>query len=136
MAKTLLLAASDPNSTYLLRRYAEQSGFEIAHTSANKDVLALARRIRPAAIILETGLPGMMDWSLLQALKAHKATCRVPVLVYWWAEEDVDDQAQDVAGYLQHPVLYEDFLAALTRVGVQPPCFSLPDAALEPAEGA
>ena len=121
MKPTLLLAATDPNSIYLLRRYAEESGFATLHASEGKKVLALARQARPTAIILETGLPGMMGWSVLQSLRAQQSTRRVPVVIYSWSDEGIDDPVEGAVGFLQHPVLYEDFLAALADAGVHPP---------------
>ena len=121
MTRHLLLAATDPNSIYLLRRYAEESGFAFVHASEGKEVVRLARRVRPAAIILETGLPGMADQNDLLALKREEATRSIPVVVYCWSQEEAEDWAQAVAGYLQHPLLYDDFLAALRIAGVCPP---------------
>lgn len=121
MKPTLLLAATDPNSIYLLRRYAEESGFAIVHASEGKKVLALARQAKPTAIILEAGLPGMMGWSVLEGLRAEQATCRMPVVIYSWSDEEIGDQLEGTVGFLQHPVLYEDFLAALADAGVHPP---------------
>ena len=121
MTEPLLLAATDPNSIYLLRRYAEESGFVVVHANEVEDVLLLARRVKPAVIIVETGLPGMADRRVWLALKADEVTRHIPVVVYSWFEEEADDPVQGVASYLQHPLLYEGFLAALRKAGVCPP---------------
>lgn len=120
MAQALLLAATDPNSIYLLRRYAEECGFSMVNTSRSQEVLALARQVEPAAIILEIGPPGVMDWGVLKRLRAEESTRCVPVMVYSWSGEELDEHAEGVTGYLRHPLLYSDFVAALEEAGVYP----------------
>ena len=44
MLKTILIAANDPNIIYLLRRYAEASGFEVVRCDFGEDLLRLARQ--------------------------------------------------------------------------------------------
>lgn len=121
MTQALLLAATDPNSIYLLRRYAEESGFRVVSASRSQEVLTLARQVGPAAIILEVGLPGVMDWSVLKRLRAEEHTRGVPVMVYSWSGEELDEEAEGVSAYLHHPLLYSDFVAALEEAGVYPP---------------
>jgi CheY-like chemotaxis protein len=41
MTKTVVIAANDPNVHYLLRRYAEEGGFQTANAYQGKDWLAL-----------------------------------------------------------------------------------------------
>jgi DNA-binding response OmpR family regulator len=56
---------------------------------------------------------------ILHALKADHATCNIPVLMCsGWSEENWQVEGAD--GYIQKPVLYRDFLAALISVGVGP----------------
>ncbi len=45
MSQTIMIGANDPNITYLLQRYAEESGFQTAHVGHSKDVLELAHRL-------------------------------------------------------------------------------------------
>ena len=121
MNRPLLLAATDPNSIYLLRRYAEESGFSLVHAREGKEILPLARRARPAAILVETGLPGLSGRDLLRDLRAEDATRGIPVVVCCYSEDEADWQAQDVAGCLQHPILLDHFLAVLQRAGIASP---------------
>ncbi len=119
MAKTIMIAANDPNLIYLLQRYAEESGFGTVKTGWGEDALILAQNAKPAVIILEIELPGTKGWEILRWLKAEPTTHNIPVVVYSWLDEEACSQVEGVAGYLQRSVLYDDFLAALKQAGVQ-----------------
>ena len=54
----LLLVENDPYFIYLLKLYAEQSGFSVVNTSSGSGVFALAQQEQPAVIVLESELPG------------------------------------------------------------------------------
>jgi CheY-like chemotaxis protein len=120
MAKTILLAANDPNITYLLQRYAEASGFETVRSSQSHAALEMARQAQPALIILEMEMPDAHGWHVLCSLKAEPQTQDIPVVVYSFMDDSTHHPQPDVAGYLKTPVLYDDFLMMLKDVGVQP----------------
>jgi CheY-like chemotaxis protein len=65
-------------------------------------------------------LPDTDGWDVLQALKADPSTCEIPVLICSALREEKRSIAQGADGYLQKPILYEDFLAALTSVHLEP----------------
>ncbi len=119
MAKTIMIAANDPNLIYLLQRYAEESGFGTVKTGCGEDALTLAQNAKPAVIILEIELPGTKSWDILRWLKSEPTTHNIPIVVYSWLDEEVCSQVEGVAGYLQRSVLYDDFLAVLKQAGVQ-----------------
>jgi urea transport system substrate-binding protein len=120
MAKTILVAATDPNIAYLLQRYAEESGFETLKTGQNHAALDLARATKPALIILEVEVPYAASWRMLDWLKTEPQTCHIPVVVYSFLDEELDGPPPGVAGYLKKSILYDDFLSMLNHVGVRP----------------
>jgi CheY-like chemotaxis protein len=120
MAKTILLAADDPNIAYLLQRYAEASGFRTVQTRPDRDVLAVARSSQPALIILEEE-PTLAGRSrLLTGLQAEPGTCHIPVVVYSYNHTADDAPPRGAVGYLDQTMLFDDFLRMLEDVGVQP----------------
>ena len=119
MPQTIIIAAHDPNIAYLLQRYAEESGFQTVNAGQCNDVFALAQHTRPALIILDSELPGMVGGKVVQRLKAEPATRHIPVVVYSGLDEESPVQ-DGVASYLQKSVMYDDFLAALKCARVQP----------------
>jgi urea transport system substrate-binding protein len=116
---TIMVVGDDSSFCYLMRRYANKSTHQIVFAYSGEEALTLARREKPAVVVLEVGRPGTMGWNVLQALRADQATCNIPVvLCSWWDEEDQGlEEGADV--YLRKPILYEDFVAALTDVGIQ-----------------
>lgn len=115
MPQTILIGANDPNITYLLQRYAEESGFQTAHVCQSEDLLALAFRLQPALIILDVELLEGSDRALLRRLKNATPTSEIPIVIYSFLDEPSDDWRDCVDGYLRKSVLYDDFVAVLQR---------------------
>jgi adenylate cyclase len=120
MIKTILIAANDPNIIYLLRRYSEASGFQVVRCNFGDDLLRLARQIKPALILLEIEPPESSWRPTLQNLKADQLTYPIPVVVYSYFDEMSCNSVDEIAGYLQKSVMYNDFIAALNKAGVHP----------------
>jgi len=118
MPGTILIAANDPNITYLLQRYVEQSGFRAVKVGPDEDVVKLAQQITPALIILESDFPGLVNCEVLRDLKRGPETREVPVMVYSCLDVEVGKRVEGVAGFIQKSIRYDDFLAALKQVGV------------------
>lgn len=122
MTKTILIAAESPGTIYLLRRYAEESGYATVQVDHDEDVLDIAAHVHPAVILLEVELPKSVGWKTFGRLTADEATRGIPIVVCSWAEEASGEAPPELvekaAGYLQKPVLYGDFLATLGELGV------------------
>ncbi len=115
MSQTIMIGANDPNITYLLQRYAEESGFQTAHVRQSKDMLELAHRLQPALIILDISLDEMTDREVLRQLRAEPATRHIPIVIYSCLDEPPEDWTQSADGYLFKSVMYDDFVAVLKR---------------------
>ena len=120
MAKTILLAAADPNIAYLLQRYAEESGFATVCTHASQAALDVAREARPALIILEMDRPSTTGRQMLARLKAEPQTSDIPIVVYSYSDDASEGLLEGAAGHLNQAVLFDDFLTMLENVGVTP----------------
>lgn len=120
MLQTILIAANDPNIIYLLRRYAEASGFDVVRCTFGEDLLNLARQIHPVLILLEIEPPESSWRPYLQRLKADELTKSIPVVVYSYLEEMASSPMDEIAGFLQKSVMYNDFITALNHAGVHP----------------
>lgn len=126
MTKSIIIAVNDPNILYLLRRYAEESGFETASATRCKDVLALlAQQESPSLIILDSELlganarkTGTHPLGMWHKLEVEAAAASIPVVVYSHLDEPAGECHEGVAGCLPNSVMYDDFLAALKSAGV------------------
>lgn len=119
-AGPVMVIGYDANFCYLLRRYVQKSARQVVFAYLGEEALAMAQRQKPAAIVLEVGLPGTMGWDLLQALKGDHTTSGIPVVLCSWLGEEELGLEDGADAYLQKPILYEDFVAALTGIGVYP----------------
>ena len=121
MTKTIVIAAHSPGTIYLLRRYAEESGYRAVQVGHDEDVPRVVAQAHPAVVVVEVGLPAM-GWMTLGQLAADDATRAIPIVVCSWAEEAQcgaqPELMERTAGYLQKPVLYGDFLTTLGELGV------------------
>jgi DNA-binding response OmpR family regulator len=120
MLKTILIAANDPNIIYLLRRYAEASGFDVVRCDFGDDLLRLARQINPVMILLEIEPPETSWKPYLQRLKSDLLTKPIPVVVYSCIEDVIYSPVDEISSFLQKSVMYNDFIAALNKAGVHP----------------
>jgi CheY-like chemotaxis protein len=118
MPQTIMIAANDPNITYLLQRYAEENGFQTVSVCQGGDVLDLAHRANPALIILDIELPGSTGSKMLHRLHTEVSTCHIPVVVYSGLDEPPEDWDEGVVGYLPKSVMFDDFVAVLQYTGL------------------
>jgi CheY-like chemotaxis protein len=119
-APAALIVEDDMTCVYLWQRYMKRSGFRAISTQEGKEALDLARRERPNLVVLDVMLPDIDGWEVLQALKADPATRDIPVLICSALHEEKHSAARGADGYLQKPILYEDFLEALSNIDVRP----------------
>jgi CheY-like chemotaxis protein len=115
-----LIVEDDMTCVYLWQRYMKRSGFRAISTQEGKEALDMARRERPDLVVLDVMLPDTNGWEVLQALKADPSTCDIPVLICSALCEEKRSLAKGADGYLQKPILYEDFLAALSSMHMDP----------------
>lgn len=117
-AASIMVIGYDSDFCYLMRRYVIKSAHRVVFSHLGQDAPALARREKPAAIVLEVDASGAICWDVLRALKAGRGTRDIPVLVCSWLDQEKRSLEEGADVYLQKPILYEDFVAALTNVGV------------------
>jgi CheY-like chemotaxis protein len=116
----VLIVEDDMTCVYLWQRYMKRSGFRAISTQEGKGALDMARREKPDLVVLDVMLPDTDGWEVLQALKADPSTCDIPVLICSALREEKRSVAKGADGYLQKPILYEDFLEALSSLHMEP----------------
>ncbi len=77
--------------------------------------LELARRLDPAAVILDILLPRLNGWEVLAELKSDPATAAIPVVIVSMIDEQGAGFALGAADYLVKPVERDSLLDALAR---------------------
>jgi CheY-like chemotaxis protein len=114
----VLLVDDDRASLDLISAYLDGSPTRVLRARDGVEALELVRKERPAAIVLEIGLPRLDGWQVLKELKADHTTATIPVVI----ATDVDDRSRGLAlgadAYLRKPIGREQLLDALRQVGV------------------
>lgn len=114
----ILLADEDRASLDLNTAYLDGSPTRVVRARDGVEALDLARKVRPAAVVLEIGLPRLDGWQVLAELKADPTTAGIPVVI----ATIVDDRSRGLAlgadAYLRKPIRRDELTDALKRAGV------------------
>jgi CheY-like chemotaxis protein len=85
----LLAIDDDANFRNIVAERARGAGFKVVTASEGESGLALARDLKPSAILLDIRLPGMNGWAVLDRLKHDPAVRHIPVHVLTVGDEGV-----------------------------------------------
>lgn len=110
---TVVLIEDDPRSAELLTLYLEGDGFEVVACEDAQAGMEAARRLRPAAIVLDIMLPDLSGWDFLGLVKEDETTARIPVVIVSVLDERGKGLALGAADYLLKPVSRDDLLETL-----------------------
>jgi signal transduction histidine kinase/DNA-binding response OmpR family regulator len=119
-AGSVLIIEDDRRSADLLQVYLEGAGYTVAMARDGVEGLELARRLEPAAVILDILLPRLNGWDLLAELKGDPATSAIPVVIVSMVDEQGAGFALGAAEYLVKPVDRTRLIDALARCAVTP----------------
>jgi DNA-binding response OmpR family regulator len=114
----IMVIGSDASFCYLMQRYVTQSAHPVIMAYLGEDIVSVALRESPIAILLEADPPANRSWALLETLRAHAATRDIPIVLCAWQGQEEQGWQAGADGYLPKPVLYKDFVEALMHVGV------------------
>jgi DNA-binding response OmpR family regulator len=118
MPKTCLIAAHDPWFIQLLKIYSEECGFRVVQAFDMQEVLTKALHEKPAAILLQSDLPGTVkSRDLLKLLHRDPNTSQIPVFVFSW-QGLADEMTEGATAQLIEPVTYDSFVNALQAAGL------------------
>jgi signal transduction histidine kinase/CheY-like chemotaxis protein len=111
----VLVIEDDPQAVALLRGYLEPDGYVVESVSDGVEGIAIARRQRPAAILLDVMLKGLDGWEVLRRLKADVELREIPVLMVTVVDQQDLGLALGAVDYLVKPVERSALLHALER---------------------
>jgi signal transduction histidine kinase/CheY-like chemotaxis protein len=114
-AADILVIEDEPSSARLLQTYLAEAGHGVRLAHDGETGLAMARAIRPAAIVLDILLPGIDGWEVLRQLKSDPDLRDVPVIIATVVDERGVGLALGAVDYLVKPINPEALLDRLAR---------------------
>jgi len=126
MTQQILVVEDDDLVSHFLVELLTSAGYEATTTDSAFGAAHLIRDLRPAAVLLDIGLPYRPGTELLDELKADEQTADVPVVVISGLTESLSEERRALAaGVLGKPIDVERLLALL-RAYVASPQASAP----------
>jgi CheY-like chemotaxis protein len=114
--RRVLIVDDDRDIRETLQELLEEEGYEVETAKNGLEALALARRERPAVILLDLFMPLMDGLEFRRAQLQDPELERIPVIVVSAAagmEARIGDLG--VAGHLEKPLRIEELLETVTR---------------------
>lgn len=115
---TVLVIDDNEGLVQLLDRYLTNHACRVLAAGSGQEGLALAKQVRPSAIVLDVMMPGMDGWQLLQRLRAHPQTASTPVIICSVFNDPELAYSLGASRFLPKPVRRADILTALRELGV------------------
>jgi len=86
----ILVVDDEPDIVALVVYHLAKAKFKVSSATSGSDALALAKRERPALIVLDLMLPGMSGFDVLQQLRADPDTAAIAVLMLTARKDEPD----------------------------------------------
>jgi signal transduction histidine kinase/CheY-like chemotaxis protein len=115
LGAAILVIDDEPAARDLVQRALTKEGYRVETAASGPEGLAMARRIKPAAITLDVMMPGMDGWAVLTVLKADPATADIPVVMLTVVDDRNLGFALGAADYLIKPIEWERLMAVLEK---------------------
>lgn len=116
---TVLLVDDDPEALQRMQDALSNGIYQVMTTTSPQQGLEVARRTRPNVILVDINMSNTRDWELLYELKADPITAHIPVVVMSANPPTGSEEQAWAAAYLIKPVLQEDLLHTLERLGIR-----------------
>ena len=100
----VLVIDDDATQRDLTSRFLVREGFAARTAADGPTGLAMARRLKPRAILLDVTMPGMDGWSVLSKLKAEPDLADIPVVMVTFHSERELAASLGAADYAMKPV--------------------------------
>jgi CheY-like chemotaxis protein len=77
----VLLVDDNPDNREMYSEYFVSAGYRVLEASDGATAIALARKRRPTAIVMDLSMPGIDGWEATRRLKAAAETRAIPILI-------------------------------------------------------
>ena len=98
-----------------MTRFLHREGFRVQVAADGRTGLAMARRLRPRAILLDVMMPGIDGWSVLSEIKADANLRDTPVVMVTSADQRNLAASLGAADYMMKPFSWGKFSGVMER---------------------
>ena len=89
-SERILVVDDEPDIVALVAYHLAKAGYSVSTATSGPDGLAIARREKPALIVLDLMLPGLSGLEVMERLRADEGTNRLAVLMLTARREESD----------------------------------------------
>ena len=89
-APRVLVVDDEPDIVALVVYHLARAGYRVSSAATGPDAVAVAKRERPALVVLDLMLPGRSGFEVLEAIRADAATQDVAVLLLTARKDEPD----------------------------------------------
>ena len=89
-AERILVVDDEPEIVALVVYHLAKAGYRVSTASSGQDAIDLARRERPALMVLDLMLPGMSGFDVLEQLRLVDSTRDIAVIMLTARREEPD----------------------------------------------
>jgi two-component system phosphate regulon response regulator PhoB len=89
-AERILVVDDEPDIVALVVYHLAKAGYRVSSASSGPDALAIAKRERPALVVLDLMLPGMSGFEVLAQLRKDESTAKLAVLMLTARKDEPD----------------------------------------------
>ncbi|MCK6605552.1 MAG: response regulator [Ignavibacteriaceae bacterium] len=114
--KVVVIIEDDPVFAKVLLGECHSKNLKAVTAPNGEEGLHLVNTIKPAAILLDLGLPGMSGWDVLDNLKENPATRHIPVHIITGEDKSIEAFRKGAVGFLTKPVSVEDINSVLSEL--------------------
>jgi CheY-like chemotaxis protein len=111
----VLVVDDNPDTIQLFQRYAEGTRYSVVGLEEPAEAVQMFERIRPPILVVDVMMPELDGWDLLTQLRSNQQLGNIAIVVCSILPQEGLARSLGADGFLQKPVLPQDFLRLLDR---------------------
>ena len=117
-SRIILLFTEDPDSIYLIRRYSENTGFQVVTAASATELTELLKESSVSLMLIDMHLVKNQGEMPLQTLLSDPISRHIPIFLCSSSEVEIQPWKDIVNGSLMKPITYTQFISILVDIGV------------------
>ncbi|UYM18061.1 twitching motility response regulator PilH [Endozoicomonas euniceicola] len=115
----VLVVDDSPKELYRLKAILEKNGYNVITAENGADGVALCRREKPDAVLMDIVMPGLNGFQATRQLSKDSETHRIPIIIITTKDQETDKVwglRQGAKDYLTKPIDEKVLLNTLTKL--------------------